>query len=214
MRAGFVPEIALEVPRRLAQCFWPAQEHFAAPRLLSLFDMAVDLDFECLVARYYEPLYKFAFSLSRDEADSCDLTQQTFFIWATKGHQLRDAAKVKTWLFTTLHRQFLESRRRATNFPHTELESAAADLPVIQPATISGLDTAKVLRALGEVDELFQAPVALFYLEDCSYKEIAEILAVPMGTVKSRIARGLGQLQELLADESAKPNPRAGGQKS
>lgn len=173
--------------------------------------MAVDLDFECLVARYYEPLYKFAFSLSRDEADACDLTQQTFFIWATKGHQLRDAAKVKTWLFTTLHRQFLESRRRATNFPHTELESAAADLPVIHPAAISRLDTAQVLRALGDVDEVFQAPVALFYLEDCSYKEIAETLAVPMGTVKSRIARGLGQLQKLLADESAKPTPRTGG---
>lgn len=173
--------------------------------------MAVDLDFESLVARYYEPLYKFAFSLSRDEADACDLTQQTFYIWATKGHQLRDPAKVKTWLFTTLHRQFLESRRRATHFPHSELESVEADLPVIQPAAISRLDTAQVLIALAKVDEVFQAAVALFYLEDCSYKEIAEILAVPMGTVKSRIARGLGQLQKLLADECTKPTPRAGG---
>jgi RNA polymerase sigma-70 factor (ECF subfamily) len=56
---------------------------------------------------YYEPLYQFAFSLARDEADACDLTQQTFCIWAAKGHQLRDASKVKTWLFTTLHREFL-----------------------------------------------------------------------------------------------------------
>jgi RNA polymerase sigma-70 factor (ECF subfamily) len=176
--------------------------------------MAVDLDFESLVARYYEPLYKFAFSLSRDEADACDLTQQTFYVWATKGHQLRDPAKVKTWLFTTLHRQFLESRRRATHFPHSELESVEADLPVIQPAAISRLDTAQVLIALAKVDEVFQAAVALFYLEDCSYKEIAEILAVPMGTVKSRIARGLGQLQKLLADESTQPTPRAGGTQS
>ena len=190
------------------------QEHFCGSPLLSLFDMVVDLDFESLVARYYEPLYKFAFSLSHDEANACDLTQQTFYVWATKGHQLRDGAKVKTWLFTTLHRQFLESRRRATHFPHAELESAEADLPVIQPAEFSRLDSAQVLVALAEVDEVFQAPVALFYLEDCSYKEIAEILAVPMGTVKSRIARGLGHLQRLLADESAKPTPRAGGPKS
>ncbi len=74
--------------------------------------MADGLNFERVVAHYYEPLYQFAFSLTRAEADACDLTQQTFYVWATKGHQLRDPAKVKTWLFTTLHRQFLESRRR------------------------------------------------------------------------------------------------------
>ena len=60
------------------------------------------LDFESVVASYYEPLYQFAFSLTRTEADACDLTQQTFYVWATKGHQLRDVSKVKTWLFTTL----------------------------------------------------------------------------------------------------------------
>ena len=173
-------------------------------------DMAGELDFESLVAQYYEPLYKFAFSLSREEADACDLTQLTFYVWASKGHQLRDPAKVKTWLFTTLHRQFLESRRRVTKFPHAELESAEAELPVIQPAEINRLDSALVLLALAKVDEVFQAPVALFYLEDCSYKDIAEILAVPMGTVKSRIARGIGQLQKLLADESAKPITKEG----
>jgi RNA polymerase sigma-70 factor (ECF subfamily) len=69
-------------------------------------------DFETIVAAYYEPLYQFAFSLTRSESDACDLTQQTFYVWATKGHQLRDASKVKSWLFTTLHRGFLESHRR------------------------------------------------------------------------------------------------------
>ena len=47
-------------------------------------------DFESLVADYYRPLYQFAFTLTRDEADACDLTQQTFYIWANKGHQLRE----------------------------------------------------------------------------------------------------------------------------
>lgn len=163
--------------------------------------MADGLNFEIVVARYYEPLYQFAFSLTRVEADACDLTQQTFYIWATKGHQLRDAAKVKTWLFTTLHRQFLESRRRQTRFPHHELESVEYELPVITPQMAAGLDSAEVLRALTQVDEMFQAPVALFYLEDCAYKDIAEILDVPIGTVKSRIARGIGQLQKILADD-------------
>jgi RNA polymerase sigma-70 factor (ECF subfamily) len=79
--------------------------------------MASSLDFESVVAEYYEPLYQFAFSLTRSEADACDLTQQTFYVWATKGHQLRDESKVKTWLFTTLHRAFLENRRKQSRFP-------------------------------------------------------------------------------------------------
>ncbi|HLP77543.1 MAG TPA: RNA polymerase sigma factor [Candidatus Paceibacterota bacterium] len=163
--------------------------------------MASALDFESVVACYYEPLYQFAFSLTRSEADACDLAQQTFYIWATKGHQLRDITKVKTWLFTTLHRTFLESRRRLTRFPHHELSQLPLELPSLPPSYASNLDSAQVLGALANVDEVYQAPVALFYLEDCSYKEIAEILDIPIGTVKSRMARGILQLQNLLADK-------------
>jgi RNA polymerase sigma-70 factor (ECF subfamily) len=170
--------------------------------------MASVWDFEGLVARYYEPLYQFAFSLTRSEADACDLTQQTFYVWATKGHQLRDRDKVKTWLFTTLHRQFLESRRRQVRFPHQELNASEIELPVILPNAISRLDTAQVLAALALVDEPFQGPISLFYLQDCSYKEIAEILSLPLGTVKSRISRGIGQLQKLLVEESSTNKPR------
>lgn len=169
--------------------------------------MPSNLEFESLVERFYAPLYQFAFSLTRVEADACDLTQQTFTIWATKGHQLRDASKVKTWLFTTLHREFLDSRRRQTRFTHIELESTEMELPTISPESVSRLDIAHVLNALNRVDEVFQAPVSLFYLQDCSYNEIAEILGVPLGTVKSRLARGIAQLQHLLARDIAASQP-------
>ena len=55
-----------------------------------------------------------------------------------------------------------------------------------------------MLTALARLDEIYRAPVALFYLEDYSYNEIAEILEVPLGTVKSRLARGLDRLYQLL----------------
>jgi RNA polymerase sigma-70 factor (ECF subfamily) len=157
------------------------------------------LDFESLVERYYRPLYQFALSLTHSESDACDLTQQTFYVWATKGHQLREPAKVKTWLFTTLHREFLESRRRLSRFPHYELSQIEFELPSISPAHVNQLDSGQVLAALAQVDEVYRGPVALFYLQDCAYKEIAAILDIPMGTVKSRIARGVAQLQKLLA---------------
>src|SRR5580692_2513756 len=130
--------------------------------------MANDVDFENLVTAHYGPLYQFAFSLTRDEAEACDLTQQTFCIWAAKGHQLRDVSKVKTWLFTTLHREFLGSRRKQTRFPHVELEYAAAELPSVSPATIYQLDAGQLLQALGQLDEIYRAAIMLFYLEDYS----------------------------------------------
>jgi RNA polymerase sigma factor (sigma-70 family) len=157
-----------------------------------------DRQFQQLVDAHYLPLYRFAMSLTRSESNACDLVQDTFLIWATRGHQLRDARKVKSWLFTTLHRKFLESQRRVVRFPHLELEEAEADLPAVEPGLENHLDARAVLDLLGQVDAQFQSAVALFYLEDCPYNEIAEILEVPLGTVKSRIARGLAQLRALV----------------
>jgi RNA polymerase sigma-70 factor (ECF subfamily) len=64
---------------------------------------------------------------------------------------------------------------------------------------------------LSQVDPQFQAAVALFYLEDYSYNEIAAILEVPLGTVKSRIARGLRQLKRMLKSEAGEPETGASG---
>jgi RNA polymerase sigma-70 factor, ECF subfamily len=167
-------------------------------------------DFETVVAGYYEPLYRFAISLTRSEADACDLAQQTFYMWATKGHQLRDPSKVKSWLFTTLYRAFLESRRHLARFPHSELTEMDDDLPVILPQAARQLDARQAVEALGQVDEVYRAPVTLFYMEDCSYQEIADILEVPVGTVKSRMARGLAQLKNIFASPSPARNPMGG----
>jgi len=160
--------------------------------------MVGEPDFEALVDQYYPLLYRFAFTLTTSESDACDLTQETFLIWARKGHQMRDQAKVKSWLFTTLHREFLQKRRRITRFPQIEISEAESELPEIPAASPEKLDRQTILSALSKLDETFQAAVALFYLEDHSYPEIAEILKIPLGTVKSRISRGVAQLQNLL----------------
>jgi RNA polymerase sigma-70 factor, ECF subfamily len=169
------------------------------------------LDFQSLVDLHYGPLYRFAMSLTRTESDACDLVQQTFLTWATKGHQLQDASRVKSWLYTTLHRAFLASRRRFTRFPHLEISEAEAELPTVESDLVSRLDAQDVVQLLGQVDEQFQAAVALFYLEDYSYNEIAGILEVPLGTVKSRIARGLAQLKGLVLRNADAPGKATGG---
>jgi len=172
--------------------------------------MGHGLDFESVVAQFYEPLYQFAFSLTHSEADACDLAQETFYVWATKGHQLRDESKVKTWLFTTLHRQFLQSRRRLVRFPQEDLEAVKLQLPAIASVASRHLDARQAVAALAQVDEVYRAPLALFYLDDTPYKDIAEILEIPLGTVKSRISRGIAQLQVLLAESP--PTRKSGGE--
>ncbi len=154
--------------------------------------------FTHLVDANYASLYRFALSLTRSQADACDLAQQTFFIWATKGQALRDAGKAKTWLFTTLHREFLKSHRRQKMFPHRTLDEATDDPPAPSPSAVEQLDSAAVLDALGKLEEAYRAPLTLFYLGEHSYKEISDILSVPIGTVQSRISRGKAQLRDLL----------------
>src|SRR5688572_20293496 len=157
-------------------------------------------DFDNLVDLHHAGLYRFALSLARDENHAADLTQQTFYIWAAKGHQLQDRSKAKSWLYTTLHREFLAGQRRQHRFRHYELTEVSSELPSIDPALVNRLDSQTLLACLAQMDPLFRAPVALFYLEDYAYKEIADVLEVPLGTVKSRIARGLAQLQALVSE--------------
>jgi RNA polymerase sigma-70 factor (ECF subfamily) len=156
--------------------------------------------FPQLVEAHYAGLYRFALSLARNPADASDLVQQTFFIWATKGQALREEAKAKTWLFTTLYREFLRLRRRGARVSALEDLPLAEHEPVeVESDVIGRMDAQLVLSALQEVPETFREPLTLFYLQELSYLEIAEILGVPIGTVMSRLSRGKAQLRAALA---------------
>jgi len=155
------------------------------------------IDFQRLVDRHYAPLYRFALSLSKSEADAADLTQQTFFLWASKGNQLRDRSKARSWLFTTLYREFLSRRRHEVRFPKIELDNVREEEMSNSPS-VNAFDSATALQALREVEEPFRAPLTLFYLEQFSYQEIADMLEVPIGTVMSRLSRGKALLRHRL----------------
>jgi RNA polymerase sigma factor (sigma-70 family) len=162
--------------------------------------MSADLEFENLVKLYYGDLYRFGLSLTGSEADAADLTQETFYIWANKGHQLQKAASVKSWLFTTLHREFLKTCRRRNRFPSESIDERSSGLPNVAANCAERADSQTLLRTLDEIDEDFRAPLVLYYMEDLSYKEIAAVLALPLGTVQSRIARAKIQLLHRLSE--------------
>jgi RNA polymerase sigma-70 factor, ECF subfamily len=161
-----------------------------------------DADYEQAVATFYEALYAFGFSLAGNADDACELTQETYCRLLTKGGQLRDTSKVKSWLFTTLYRVFLGWKDRRARLPHFEISSVEDELPVITPAHVDVLENDAIRDALLELEEHYRAPVMLFYLNDHSYEEIAEILDVPIGTVMSRLSRAKGLLRERLVSRS------------
>jgi RNA polymerase sigma-70 factor (ECF subfamily) len=160
------------------------------------------MEFSQLVETHYRGLYQFALSLAHSEADASDLTQETFLRWAEKGSQLRDAAKAKSWLYTTLYRLFLNRRRHVTRFPHDELSEVESALPSVESDAVRNMEGADVMEALSQIDEVFRTPLTLFYLEDHSYQEIAEILDVPPGTVMSRLWRGKALLRAKLDEQT------------
>lgn len=159
-------------------------------------------EFAELVDAHYEALYRFGYSLSRDPDRAADLVQETFCIWAAKGSQLRDRSKAKTWLFTTLHREFLGQRRKLARFSDEPLdEGLAAEEGGNDGEAERQMDGQRAVLILGQMEEIYRAPLALFYLQQHSYKEIAEILDIPIGTVMSRLSRGKEMLKKRMTDE-------------
>ena len=168
--------------------------------------------FRELVDSHYEGLYRFGLSLCRQPGTAEDLVQQTFLQWAKKGHTLRDEAKAKTWLFTTLYREWLNIRRRETRVEMVEFNPEIHDGGDLDPeeTTVTAEDGALVVEALGRLDDTYRAPLVLFYMKEMPYKDIAEVLGVPIGTVMSRLSRGKDMLRKALRSvlQTDAPSPK------
>lgn len=164
-------------------------------------------EFEELVDAHYQALFRFGISLTRSSDLASDLVQETFSIWAAKGEQLRDRSKAKTWLFTTLHREFLNQRRKSARFSGEPLDDERADAIVAHEGEAERqMDGQRAIELLGALDETYRTPLTLFYLQQHSYKEIAEILDVPIGTVMSRLSRAKEVLRrQMNAEPSSAP---------
>jgi RNA polymerase sigma factor (sigma-70 family) len=163
-------------------------------------------DYEKIVALHHHDLYRFAYSLAGNADDACELTQESYYRLLSNGGQLRDPTKIKAWLFTTLYRVFLNQKHRSARFPHLTISSVEHELPALTPEMVSKMDGLLVMEALLEIDERHRTPLILFYLQDLSYREIAEILDVPVGTIMSRLSRSKAALRDYLSDRAAQGN--------
>ena len=161
-----------------------------------------EVDYEQAVNSFYEPLYGFAYSLSGNENDACELTQETFARLLSKSAQVREESKLKSWLFTTLYRVFLGWKSRERRLPHLEISSVEHELPPVAAELVDTMERDTVRDALLKIDERYRAPLMLYYLEELSYEEIAELLEIPIGTVMSRLSRAKGLMRQCLVARS------------
>ena len=150
-----------------------------------------------LVEQHYSAIYGFLYRLSGSVADAEDLTQQTFMIAQQKLYQVREQDKTNRWLYKIARTSFLKSRRRKRPSAAVNLELNVDEIPA-RPADDSPFDEERLQLALNELADDFKLVVTMFYFEELSYKEIADELAIPIGTVMSRLARAKGRLRHAL----------------
>jgi RNA polymerase sigma-70 factor (ECF subfamily) len=150
-----------------------------------------------LVDRHYEPLFRYAFRLSGSAADAEDLTQEAFFQAQHKLGQLRDPGSAKAWLFSILRNSYLHRVRDARRQVVVSLD-CVGELPERLPEPLPEIDPQRLQEVLNELPEEFRTPLILFYFEDFSYREIADQMQMPLGTVMSRLARAKAHLRGRL----------------
>ncbi len=158
-----------------------------------------------LIREFAAPLYRYAFRLAGQASDAEDLVQQTFLVAQQKLHQLREADRASAWLYAVLRSCFLKSRRKAV--PQTMDDSftldSLADLPAGDDSD-AWLDREALQLALAELPDEFKIVVLMFYFEELSYRDIADQLEIPIGTVMSRLSRGKAHLRRRLAPDEKK----------
>lgn len=167
--------------------------------------------YEALIERYQQPVFNLVYRLLEDPGDASDVVQEVFFKVFRNVNSFRGGSSLRTWIYRIAvneahnHRRWFSRHRRNQVGLESEEENVRNWQDVFSDNSRSAFDLvsdsetrAIVEQALAEVNPLFRAAVVLRDLEEMSYEEIAEVLQVSLGTVKSRILRGREALRKNL----------------
>ena len=160
-------------------------------------DQRATIDVAGLVAGHHQVVYRYAYRLSGSVPDAEDLTQQVFLIAQQKLGQLRNVESARSWLFTILRNCFLKACQRRRPIPAGDLKLDIETVPEEIPRDAQ-IDREQLQEAIGQLPSPFRVVLGMFYFEGCSYRQIAEGLDLPIGTVMSRLARAKRHLRSKL----------------
>ena len=202
------PQVILSAAETLARLDWSVMDETAPsdPRR----------DFEEQAIPFMDQLYAAAMRMTRNPADAADLVQETFVKAYGAWSSFTQGTNLKAWLYRILTNTYINTYRKAQRTPRTSSDAGVEDWHLARAAShdSTGLRSAEmealdqtpdqaVADAMSALPENFRMAVYLSDVEGFSYKEIAEIMGTPIGTVMSRLNRGRSLLRKALAEFAA-----------
>ncbi|MGQ9605973.1 MAG: RNA polymerase sigma factor [Thermogutta sp.] len=150
-----------------------------------------------------EAVFAYLYRLAGSTSAAEDLSQEVFLTALRKGSQIRDPEKVRAWLLAVARNAYLASRRASQASPIVELPEPAEIADDDAADGHWAFDEERLREALAELPDDYRVVVLMFYFEELSYREIAEYLQLPIGTIMSRLSRAKVQLRIKLAGSVA-----------
>jgi RNA polymerase sigma-70 factor, ECF subfamily len=181
--------------------------------------MADQANFEQDAMQYARQLYSAAMRMTRNPSDAEDLVQETFLKAYRAYHTFEEGTNLKAWLYRILTNTYINKYRKDSRRPsevdlgsvedlylyrNIGSEESAEAARTTEDRVLDGLVESDIKKAVEDLPENFRLPVLLADLEGFSYKEISDILDIPIGTVMSRLHRGRKAMQKSLWEYAVK----------
>lgn len=207
--------IGFELDSRVAGCDFPvatAEIRAEEDALVEGLRAGVEHAFETLISRFQQPVYSLVCRLMSDPSETCDVVQEVFLKVFRNIGAFRGQSSLKTWVYRIAvneahnHRRWFGRHRRQEVGLDREDDNCRSYQEILPDPGASPFDSTLgreqhelIEQALAGLNPIFRSAVVLRDIEDLSYEEIAQVLQVSLGTVKSRILRGREALREALA---------------
>lgn len=159
--------------------------------------------FGTLVERYDRAVYHLAYRTLRDMEEARDVAQEAFFKAFRSLRTFKPGSKFSTWIFSITYHACCDRLARRKRYSNEEFPERADNAPGPESQAIAGDEARRLRTAIEALPEKYRTVITLYHLQDRQYDEIASILGIPIGTVKTHLFRAKDQLRKLLSEPTA-----------